>query len=262
MAEYILTHSNEHEAERLDRMARLFDPQMHVAFDRIGVGSGWRCLEVAAGAGRIGRWLADRVRPNGHVVVSDIDTSLFAGSAGPNLEVKQIDLRRDDLGSGYDLVCGRAFLHHLTQRHETLDRLAEALKPGGWLVLVEPDFHTVGANDNVHARALWEGLTTWGANKSIDHFVGRRLGGWMVEFGLEDVELRGETILFQGGSEASKYWRMTFEQIGPMLLASGIVSEADYDETLRLWDESALWNWPCQLIMASGRKPMPSEDER
>ncbi|MEM0914051.1 MAG: methyltransferase domain-containing protein [Planctomycetota bacterium] len=256
MTEYILTHSNEHEAERLDRMARLFDPQMHVALDRIGVGPGWRCLEVAAGAGHIGRWLADRVGPDGHVVVSDIDTSLFADATGPNLEVKQIDLRQDDLGGGYDLVCGRAFLHHLPQRRETLDRLAEALKPGGWLVLVEPDFHTAAANDNAHARALWEGLSAWGADQSIDHYVGRRLGGWMVELGLETVELRGETILFQGGTEASKYWRMTFEQIGPRLLASGVVSQADYDETLRLWDEPVHWNWPCQLILASGRKPL------
>ncbi|MEM6751189.1 MAG: methyltransferase domain-containing protein [Planctomycetota bacterium] len=256
MTQYILTHDTEHEAERLDRMARLFDPQMHVAFDRIGVGPGWKCLEVAAGAGRIGQWLTDRVGREGHVVVSDIDTSLFAGSAGANLEVKQIDLRRDEIGEDYDLICGRAFLHHLPECHDTLERLAAALKPGGWLVIVEPDFHATGANDNIHARALWEGFVAWSANKSVDYFVGRRLGGWMVEFGLEDVELRGETILFQGGSEASKFWKLTFEELRPMILASGIVSQIDYDETLRLWDEPAHWNWPCQLIMASGRKPM------
>ena len=32
---------------------------------RLGVGDGWRCLEVGAGAGSIVRWLSDRVGPNG-----------------------------------------------------------------------------------------------------------------------------------------------------------------------------------------------------
>ena len=38
----------------------------------VGVGEGWRCLEVGAGAGSIARWLAERVGPTGAVVAVDI----------------------------------------------------------------------------------------------------------------------------------------------------------------------------------------------
>ena len=62
-----------------------------------GVGPGWRCLEVGAGAGSIAGWLADRVGPSGQVIATDLDTRFLEQQARPNLEVRRHDVVRDPL---------------------------------------------------------------------------------------------------------------------------------------------------------------------
>lgn len=49
------------ERERLESLTRLYDPTTTRILEGIGVGPGWRCLEVGAGTGSIARWLADRI---------------------------------------------------------------------------------------------------------------------------------------------------------------------------------------------------------
>ena len=44
------------------------------ALHRLGLGPGWRCLEVGAGSGSVARWLAAKVGPEGSVLATDIDT--------------------------------------------------------------------------------------------------------------------------------------------------------------------------------------------
>lgn len=255
MTDYILPHDLTQEEDRLVRMARMLDPVMRMRLAARGLAPGWRCLEVAAGIGSIGAWLAGAVGPAGHVVVSDIDTRFIDRLQAPNLSVRRIDLTRDDLGAGFDLVCGRAFLHHLPGRHDVLGRLAEAVKPGGVLLVEEPDFHPVLATENRALRGFWEGFLAWAADRDIDYFVGRRLGGWMAELGLQAVEVRGETIRFEGGSDTATYWRQTFEELADPIRASGRIARADWDEAMRLFDTPGQWMWQCCFLTASGVKP-------
>ena len=57
----ILDSSSDRERERLRLLEDSFDPGTFRWLDQLGVGSGWRCLEVGAGGGSVARWLADRV---------------------------------------------------------------------------------------------------------------------------------------------------------------------------------------------------------
>jgi ubiquinone/menaquinone biosynthesis C-methylase UbiE len=75
MGEYTLPHELEGEQERLALMSGLLDPVELAHIARLGVGSGWRCLELGCGNGSIAQVLAERVAPAGHVVASDIDLS-------------------------------------------------------------------------------------------------------------------------------------------------------------------------------------------
>ena len=175
MADYVLPHSIPQEDERLTLMSRMLDPQMFFRFEQLGVAPGWTCLEVGAGNGSVSHWLAQKVGPTGHVVASDIDTRFLDRLALPNLEVRRLDVTRDPLGEGYDLVCGRAILHHIPQRIDVLGRLVDAVRPGGVILLEEPDFHPVLATDSLALRGFWEGFLAWAANQGIDYFVGRRI---------------------------------------------------------------------------------------
>jgi len=254
MSDYVLPHSNPLEDERLALMSDMLDPHMRFRLTQIGVGAGWNCLEVAAGNGTVSQWLAETVGPTGHVVTTDIDTRFLERLSRPNLEVRRLDITQDALGEGYDLVCGRAFLHHIPQRIELVAKLAAAVKPGGYMLFEEPDFHPVLATDNATLREFWEGVLAWAADQGIDYFIGRKLGALFAKAGFTDISVHGETILFNGGSLPAKYWKLTCAEIGESILASGLVTPAVWGEALALLDNAEFWTWQNSYVVTSGKK--------
>src|ERR1700759_3575096 len=112
MGEYTLSHELVGEQQRLALMSTLLDPLERARLDQLGVGPGWRCLELGCGNGSIAQALAVRVAPTGHVVASDIDIAYIAHLQMPCLEVRRIDILHDAIETGsYDLVVARALLH-------------------------------------------------------------------------------------------------------------------------------------------------------
>src|SRR5262249_35920145 len=144
-------------AEGNDEVARLrlieaeWDPHTIRHLEAIGVAAGWRCLEVGAGAGSIVRWLSERVGPAGQVVAADINPRFLGGLRGPNVEVRQCDITRDEIEAGhYDLVHCRHLVIHMDDAADVLRRMTAALRPGGWLLVEEPDLGAVEAVDRAH----------------------------------------------------------------------------------------------------------------
>lgn len=43
----------------------------------------------------------------------------------------------------FDLVHARALLCHLPEREQALDRMLGAVRPGGWILVEEPDYVSV-----------------------------------------------------------------------------------------------------------------------
>jgi SAM-dependent methyltransferase len=102
----------------------------------LGVGQGWRCLEIGAGDGLIARWLPGQVG-GGAVVATDIETRFLAGLEALNVEVLRHDMPATvdpRPGDPFDLIHARNLLFHLPERDQVLDRLVSWLRPGGWLV--------------------------------------------------------------------------------------------------------------------------------
>jgi len=255
MANYVLPHAIPQEDERLSLMSRMLDPQLFFRLEQLGVAEGWRCLEVAAGNGSVSQWLAERVGPGGHVVASDIDTRFLDRLSQPNLEVRRIDVTHDPLGDGYDLVCGRAFLHHIPQRIDVLGRLAEAVRPGGCILIEEPDFHPVLATDSPVMRDFWQGFLAWAADHGIDYFIGRRLAGLLADLGLQEIAAHGETILFDGGSLPARYLSLTMKELEASLTGSGLIGPTVWTEAMALLDNPQFWTWQNCYVTTSGRKP-------
>jgi SAM-dependent methyltransferase len=199
---------------RLELLEQCFDPGTERRLAGIGVGRGWRCLEVAGGAGSVTRWLCSRVGPEGAVVAVDLDTRFLEELEAPNLTVSRCDVVHDRLpDGGFDLVHVRALLMHLHEREEVLDRLVEALRPGGWLVVEEPDVYPVEALDHGPFAALWSALAEAAAPHGFRVDVGRRLPGLLLARGLVEVRSEADGGFFPGGSPMAELLAVSIGQL-------------------------------------------------
>src|SRR5437773_5494354 len=106
----------ETERQRLRALSDIYDPDTVRHLEDLGVGVGWRCLEVGAGEGSIARWLSARVGP-GSVVATDLDTRFLGFPASGNVEVLRHDVTADPCpGEPFDLIHARFVLCHLPGR--------------------------------------------------------------------------------------------------------------------------------------------------
>ena len=74
---YVYDHAWTQERIRLAGLEAALDPVTHERLAGLGVGPGWRCLEVGAGGGAVAFWLAKRVAPDGLVVATDLETDFL-----------------------------------------------------------------------------------------------------------------------------------------------------------------------------------------
>jgi SAM-dependent methyltransferase len=237
MPEYTLRQVGAEQVERarLAMLEEVCDPLTWRQFDAIGVGEGWRCLDVGAGGGSATRLLAERVGDTGSVLAVDLDTRLLAPLASDRVEVRRHDLVADRLpDSAFDLVHARNLLMHLQARVDALRRLLAAARPGGWVALHEPDFNAVALSPT---NGSWG--RTWSA--FCDAAVA---GGWDPGYGarlVSDIEAldlvqRHADVVIQtspGGGVRARLFAGTLERFRERMLALGAI-EDDLDAAQRL----------------------------
>jgi len=285
---YLLDHAWVGERERLDGLGIVFDPGTICHLESVGVGPGWRCLEVGGGSGTVARWLCQRTGPTGHVVATDLDTGILTSLGIPGLEVRRHDIVSDDLEEGiFDLVHTRLVLEHLPDRDVALARMARALAPGGWL-LVEAFQLTPMALTSTRPQAdlRWASLALRASFRAVmlamrpaglDGRVGHRLPAELCRLGLVDVEAEGRAVFLRGGSPAASVATLSLarcEEIladpPPMLVApppwrpSGLLHRLpplrrrlarQLRRVSSLFDDRDVWAMAPVLVAARGRRP-------
>ena len=142
------------ELERLRAIEAIFDPASHHTLGSTGIQCGWRCLEVGAGAGSIARWLAERVGAEGDVVALDVNTRFLKEPGNERINVVEGDVCKLELeAEQFNLVHARYVLIHLADYPRALAAMVRCVKPGGWLVLEEPDFSAARTSTQLGPRA-------------------------------------------------------------------------------------------------------------
>jgi SAM-dependent methyltransferase len=262
------------DAEATDELARLklieaeCDPHTLRYLDAIGVGAGWRCLEVGAGAGSVVRWLSERVGPQGRVVAADLDLRFLGDLREPNVEVRRCDITRDELDLGfYDLVHCRFLLMHLQDPAGVLRRMTAALRPGGWLVAEDVDNDFVQAIDRAHPLAeafdsCYRKRIDWGcAAGNFDLRFGKALPVHMNALGLVEMGNEGIARIFRGGDPFSLMWIKTWQRLDDAMLAQGAVTESEVADMRRAYEDPAFM-YRAQLTQTVwGRKPPDNTTE-
>lgn len=252
MSRYVFNHEWGRELDRLRLVEDLFDSSTIGYLNAVGVGPGWRCLEVGAGAGSVAAWLARRVGPTGRVVATDLQTDFLEELAHPGVEIRRHDITVDDLEeAAFDLIHARMVLQHVPERDLALKRMAAALAPGGVLVEEDLDCGSLAAVPGPRA-AFFErcmpplfGLMERGG---YDPYFGRRLPAALRTAGLADIGGEGRIALGLFGSVAGEMWRLTVERFRDALAADGRLSPSDVDELIALHeDEDFAFLYPAMV---------------
>lgn len=255
---YPFDHAATLELERLHAVESAYDPATMPLLEELGVGEGWRCLEVGAGAGSVACWLAERVGPAGLVVATDLETSYLDGLVRPNLKVVRHDVIAEPAPEGpFDLVHARLVVEWLPRWEEALRHMVDALRPGGLLVLEDIDWRDRLQDEAAPQvfEAVVRAVVDLFEASGVDVACGRRLHGRLRRLGLHDVASRSWSVLGGGGpNPVGDSMRLGLERLADRLLESGLLDEETLATALAATRDPSTVFWFIPIYAAWGRK--------
>jgi SAM-dependent methyltransferase len=140
----------------------------------------------------------------------------------PNLELRKADIVAGLVERGaFDLVTARAVLHHVADAQAAIANMVASLRPGGALLLIEPDFLPVSVAEPAEVRAFWDGWLEWSRERGINYQIGRTLAPRLASLGLISIRGTAETAVYDGGSLWADYWIETITELRGDLISSG-----------------------------------------
>jgi ubiquinone/menaquinone biosynthesis C-methylase UbiE len=243
---YLFDNADIQAETRFDELSRLYDGNTIRHIEQRGIAEGWSCLEVGAGGGTIASWLCQRVGSMGRVLATDINPRCLHAQPFSNLEVLRHDIRCEPLpNQTFDLVHARLVLMHLPEREDILERMVNALKPGGWIVIEEFDAMSLLPDASVNpeevtltiSRAFRQVLREGG----VDLSYGRVLPQKLRSHSLTNIGAEGSAQIWYGRSAGTRLLRANYEQLRQAILGTGLLSEQEFVANLaRLDDEDFL----------------------
>ena len=264
---YVLgTHGEE--LERLRFQHELWRPLAEAAWDRAGLKTGERVLDLGAGPGFAALDLARRVGPTGQVLALEhspayvVAGQRLAVEAGlTHLELRQHDLLRDPLPrEGFDLAWMRWVAMFLADLEPLLTQLPLALRPGGRLVLHEYvqwdsfGLHPHGAAIHRFGQAVQRSFRQAGGDPDVN----RRLPSLLAARGFRIDALEPLPVLGREGSLAAQWMQRFVMVYAHQLQAQGLWSAADQAEALAeieaaAEDPGSFWMGPTVLELRATR---------
>lgn len=255
---YLLDNQQAEAGQRFNALAALFNPSTFRHMERLGVSPGWRVWEVGAGGPSVPSWLATRVRPDGYVLASDIDTSWLDDE--PPYTVIRHDIGTEPAPEvGFDLVHARLVLVHVLERDQAISTMIRALRPGGWLLLEEADpalqelvCPDEWGPEQVLANKLKRAFRTLMAERGVDLRFGRTLPRRLRDAGLGAVE--SDAYFPMGGPVCDQLEGATVDQIRDHLVTAGLATDGEIDEHLANVTSGALDLATSPMISAWGQR--------
>jgi SAM-dependent methyltransferase len=254
MAEYVYDQSFTEERERLAGIERLWDPGTRRVLAQLGLGPGWRCLEVGAGGGSTTAWLAEQVGESGSVLATDVYTKFIEALELPNVEAREHNVLEDELPEAeFDLATSRLVAEHLGP--EVIRRMVPALKPGGVLLTEDYDWTAAGVHpSDERMERVMNGILGFMANAGFDPHFGRRLRAELDAAGLDDVDAEGRQRMLTGGTSEMDFFRLSLVSLREPLVETGALDEADVEAAFEaMEDPGRTWISPV-MVAAWGRR--------
>ncbi|MDY7008020.1 MAG: class I SAM-dependent methyltransferase [Cyanobacteriota bacterium] len=242
--DYIFSNTqNINELERLQAIEQIFDPKTRELILTTGITEKWQCLEVGAGAGAMrltprsanAKWLATVVGDSGKVVAVDLDTRFLAKIKSSNIDILEADFCHLALESkSFDLIHARCLLIHIPDFQLALSKMVDLLKPGGWLVIEEPDFSAAKAiaGDSQMCQSVNKvnlAIEKMFADRGTDYALGAKLPEILQKYDWQKLSVENDAPISPGRSEIAKMMKMSAIQLTEKYIATGKASHSDID---------------------------------
>lgn len=265
---YLFDNAAAQAGERFASLATLYDAVSFRHLDALGIGAGWRCLEVGAGGGSVAQFMSERVGPTGHVLATDLDTSWLPTPPPANLELRRHDIGNDPLPeSAFHLVHARAVLVFVPDLQTALARMVAALRPGGWLLLEELDplrteaFRFPESRDAALVQKMRDATFELMRRRGADLGLARRLPRVVREAGLTDLGAEGYFVPIRTAAVV-QLARANLDQVGDEIIGTGLMTAAEVDRYRAVLERpDCLFPASLPLISVWARRP-PPPDER
>jgi SAM-dependent methyltransferase len=260
--EYLLT-GRASELERLQLQSRVWEPSGRRLLREIGDGRRAHALDVGCGVLGWLRVLSEWVGPDGEVTGTDIDEAMLdtADQFATEAALRNVGLVKDDLfaseleSDSFDLVHARYEICPLGRAHEQLETYVRLTRPGGAIVLEDPDTGSWHFNPPAPAlERLIELIEQAFLASGGDWKAGRNHLHLLREFGIEG-NVRAEVVALPPGHP---YLRLPLQFA--TALEQRLLSLASADELERLCHEGELelqepgrWGTSFTLLQCWGR---------
>jgi ubiquinone/menaquinone biosynthesis C-methylase UbiE len=225
------------EIERLELQAAVWGADAEIMLDRIGVGEGWRCLDIGCGPGGITGLLSQRAGRSGRVLGLDMNADFIAHArsrAPANVEFRQGDAFQAELPAGsFDLVHMRFVASTAGDSDRLLREAVRLARPGGIVAFQEPDADTYNCYPPHPAWDRLKGVMIEIFERSGgDVFLAKRLYAVARQLGLEDVQYRPVFHGVRSSDPAAELMPSTMESLRGPVLQLGLLSEAELSTLL------------------------------
>jgi len=224
------------ELERLQLQSRVWEPSGRRLLEQIGDGRGARAVDIGCGVLGWLRLLSEWVGPEGEVVGTDIDEAMLAAAARflTDENLGNVTLRHDDLfatrlePASFDLVHARFELTPLGRGPDQMRTYLRLLRPGGTVVVEDPDWGSWHFNPPAPAgekliALICEAFARWG-----DAQAGRKHLELLRSFGVAG-QVRAEVFALPPGHP---YLRLPLQFA--TALKARLLAFVDADELQRL----------------------------
>ncbi|MEM9456242.1 MAG: methyltransferase domain-containing protein [Myxococcota bacterium] len=249
--------------DHLEQIAQGVDHIKEHSRELMQLAPGHRVLDVGCGPGIDTLALAQEVGPTGEVLGIDYDAQMIARAnqraqeAGVqswvcHLQLDATALPFDD-NSFHSCRSDRVF-QHLSDPERALDEMIRVTRPGGWIVLADPDQGTASI-DTPHVE-IERTLMRLRAEQMFNNgFAGRQHHGALVRRGLEEISMELYPLV---NTDYGLLRQLdVIDRTEQHAMDTGVLNAEDiarWHQSLRQADEDGTFYGVVLLVLVAGRK--------
>jgi SAM-dependent methyltransferase len=233
---------------------------------------GLAALDVGCGTGAVTRGMAEAVAPEGRVVGTDVNARFIDEARRthgdiPGLSFAICDAQRLPFRDRFDVVTAARMLQWLANPLAALRSMAAALKPGGWMAILDYNHEKIVWHPPPpqSMQTFYRAFLRWRAEAGMDNAIADHLHGMLADLELEDIlETPQHEVTHRPDPDFAArmgLWADVAASRGHQMVADGIISgaqraaaEADY----RTWIRDSAESQTLYLISVESRRASPA----